>query len=111
MKNLSQQNLRYTAEVLHHLIGAPDHLDIDANDIEEMIFAYMNQKDYLTDGTTDSDRIKAMVDEVNRIDVTIDHCQTAVRNWVEFESAKVAEYFDVQQSQEYQAMLSKEIGG
>lgn len=111
MKNLSTKNLQYTAEVLHLLISAPDHMDIDANDIEEMMFAYMNQKNYLTDGTTDSDRIKEMVDEVNRRDVTIEHCHTAVRNWIEFESAKVAEYFDLHQSQEYQAMLSNEIGG
>lgn len=110
MKNLSTKNLQYTAEVLHLLISAPDHMDIDANDVEEMMFAYMNQKNYLTDGTTDSDRIKEMVDEVNRKDVTYDHCVTAVRNWVEFGCAEEAARYDEQQAYEYQAMLRQEIG-
>ena len=111
MKHLTQANHRSITEVLYHLINASDSLDLTANDIEEMMWGYMNQRGYVDDGATDSDRIKAMVDEVNRRDVTLVHCIEGVRNWIEFPSADEALRYDCRQADDLHEVQLGEITG
>ena len=110
MKHLTQTQHRSIAEVLYHLINASDTIDLDANDIEEMIWAYFIRREYGS-SMADYTRIKQMVDEVNRQDVTLVHCIAAVRNWVEFESADEALQHDCRQADELNDMQRKEITG
>lgn len=62
------------SQVLFLLMNAPDNVPIDAEDVELMMAAWLKKRGLLDD----SSRIKEMVDNVNRMDVTLEHCAMAV---------------------------------